>query len=500
MVNMVNGKLAIRPADAAAKAISLFDSLRYVAPVGYLSIWAFVAIYRTTINETGAFFWSVKVLETLALTLWRTVWEGHFTSTSFLALYHLTPVSGKWPLAPGANEMHLLYATIILALAVALLTAIVIGAGKRLIAPYLVWLATGCAVDQHFTAALLKSVSNVRTSRGTVLLLIRPGKFFSTLNTLAHLGKNPEMQIIGRQPRKGKSSETIRQTLSREDIVRSPRRRGEHRRNDDARFDYNTIKVGNTRLGEIQFDRVFSKVKNTIVDPHKQQTDMKTKAIALTFNHYLINGDSATDSNGFEGLKKRVAGMPARQSIYAAGVAGDSTAALDVTGSVANCTTFFKKLEEMVTRTNGGNVNAILCNEAMKLGIGHAARYVNAGGGAFLSVTKDSFDRDIPTFRGAPIIDVGLKVDQSTEIITDSETANDSGADGSSIYGVSFSEQDGIVGIQLPPGLEVYDPGGELDSYPSTLTRFEWVLGLAGFGSYGITRMRNVEGASNWTA
>lgn len=252
--------------------------------------------------------------------------------------------------------------------------------------------------------------------------------------------------------------------------------------------------------GEIQFDRVFKKVKNTIIDPYKQQVDMKTKALALSFNDYLINGDHATDVDGFEGLKKRIAGMPARQSIYAAGVAGDTTAPLDVTGSAANVTTFFKKLEQMKVRTNGGAVNGLLMNENMKLGIGHAARYINAAGGMFLSTTKDSFDRDIPTLWGAPLIDTGLKGDQSTEIITDSETDNAAGSVATSVYGLSFGEQDGITGIQLAPGLEVYDPGGELDSTPATIMRLEWVLGLAGFGSYGITRMRNVEGASNWTA
>jgi hypothetical protein len=250
--------------------------------------------------------------------------------------------------------------------------------------------------------------------------------------------------------------------------------------------------------GEIQFDRVFKKVKNVIKDPYKDQTDMKTKAVALSFNDYLVNGDHAVDPDGFEGLKKRVAAMPSRQSIYAAGVAGDATAALDVTASVANANKFFSKLEEVVVRTNGSSANAILCNEAMKLGIGHAARFIGASGGIFLSTTKDSFDRDIPTYRGVPIVDAGLKGDQSTEIITDTETANDTGTDATSLYGLSFDEQQGIVGIQLPPGLEVYDPGGELDSTPATLMRFEWVLGLSTLGSYGITRLRNVEGATNW--
>jgi len=31
------------------------------------------------------------------------------------------------------------------------------------------------------------------------------------------------------------------------------------------------------------------------------------------------------------------------------------------------------------------------------------------------------------------------------------------------------------------------------------MTRIDWWLGLAGFGSYGITRGWNVEGAANWT-
>lgn len=251
--------------------------------------------------------------------------------------------------------------------------------------------------------------------------------------------------------------------------------------------------------GEIKFDRVFEKVSNTIVDMKRMQTDMKLKALALTFNDYLINGDHATDGDGFEGLKKRVSNMPSRQSVY---FAGASAAALDVTAAAANVHTFFKHLEEMHTYTNGGQAQAILCNESMKLGFGAAARYLGAAGGTFLDVTKDSFERQIPTYMGSPIIDVGLKTDQSTQIITDAETAGDAGADATSLYMCSFNEQQGITGIQLPPGLETYDPfaGGESETGPYKMLRVEWWLGLAGFGSYGITRGRNVEGATNWTA
>jgi hypothetical protein len=95
---------------------------------------------------------------------------------------------------------------------------------------------------------------------------------------------------------------------------------------------------------------------------------------------------------------------------------------------------------------------------------------------------------------------MGLKKDQSTEIITETEVAGDAGQDATSIYCVAFNEEQGVTGIQLAP-MEVYDPlaGGELSTQPSKMTRIDWWLGLAGFGSYGITRGWNVEGAANWT-
>lgn len=249
--------------------------------------------------------------------------------------------------------------------------------------------------------------------------------------------------------------------------------------------------------GDINLDRVFGKVKNTIVDMERMQMDMKLKAMALTFNDYVINGDHATDEDGFEGLKKRVSNMPSRQSIY---FAASNAAALDPTASAANGKTFFDKLEEMFYKTNSGQVSAIFANEGIRWGLGRVARYIGSGGGFFLDVTKDSFERDIPTFRGAKILDVGLKVDQSTEIITDTETAGDAGADATSIYMASFNEEQGITGIQLAP-MEVYDPlsGGEMETKPTRIRRIDWWCGLAGFGSYGFTRGRNVEGASNWT-
>jgi hypothetical protein len=115
-------------------------------------------------------------------------------------------------------------------------------------------------------------------------------------------------------------------------------------------------------------------------------------------------------------------------------------------------------------------------------------------------VTKDQWQRTVVNLYESPIIDPGLKKDQSTEIITQTETAGDSSSDATSMYCVSFDKKEGIVGIQLND-LKAYDPneGGEMESDPANLVRIDWWVGLAGAGSYGATRGMNVEGPDNWS-
>lgn len=248
--------------------------------------------------------------------------------------------------------------------------------------------------------------------------------------------------------------------------------------------------------GDITFDRVLGKIKNTIVDPQTLQTQMKIKALAYEWKDKFINGDHATDPDSFEGLKKRVSVMPSRQTVY---FAASNAAPLDPTASAANARAFFDKLAEAKKYCNGGQVSGIFCNEGVYLGFGRAARYMQTAGN-FLDVTKDSLDREIITFQGTPLYDMGLKADQSTEIITNTEVAGDAGADSTSVYFACYDMEQGIYGIQLED-LEVYDPlnGGEMETSPSKMLRLDWWNGLAGFGSFGIVRARNLAAPSSWT-
>lgn len=249
--------------------------------------------------------------------------------------------------------------------------------------------------------------------------------------------------------------------------------------------------------GEIELDRVFDKVTGSMIkDPRQLQIEMKTKAMALKFNEYFIQGDHAVDADGFEGLKKRIANGASRQLIRASA----TTDILDPTASTANARRFIDKWEEAMYSANGGDINVILCNEKMKWGLGRVLRYAGISGGQWLDTTTDSFDREILTYKGAPILDMGLESDQTTEVIPLNETADDAGADATSVYFVPFNDEHGITGIQLSE-MEVYDPleGGERETMPSKLVRVEWWVGLAGFGSYGPTRLYNIETPASWT-
>jgi len=249
--------------------------------------------------------------------------------------------------------------------------------------------------------------------------------------------------------------------------------------------------------GDIEIDRVFGKITGSLIkDPRQLNIEMKSKAMALKFNDYFINGDHASDPDGFEGLKKRLSSYPSRQRVRASA----STDILDPTASAANARLFVDKWEQAMYSANGGDVQAILCNEGLKWGIGRVLRYLSASGGSLLDTAKDQFDREILMYKGAPIMDMGLKADQVTEVISAAETAEDAGTDATSAYFVPFNMENGIQGIQLSD-MEIYDPldGAEQASKPTQLVRVEWWCGLAGFGSHGPTRLHNIETPASWT-
>lgn len=263
--------------------------------------------------------------------------------------------------------------------------------------------------------------------------------------------------------------------------------------------------------GDILFDRVFDFVKNTIEDPKKTQTNMKIKAVEYQWKDDLINGDHAVDVDGPEGLNKRIASyLPSRQSI------ATSSAAFDATASAANSRYIIGKLEELIDlaglraapnattligkqrKAMGFKSGALLMNRTTYLGIGRLLRLAGV-----LDQTKDSQDRIVRTFQDVPLVDVGLKGDQSTEIITNTYGAS---SNETRIFCVRFAQNegdDGLGAIQLTTP-DMYDPvaAGETppsNNGPQKSLRIDWWQGFCGWGSYYASRLTGLLAASSWT-
>ncbi len=255
--------------------------------------------------------------------------------------------------------------------------------------------------------------------------------------------------------------------------------------------------------GEIKYDRYYDLVKNHIEDPAKTQTEMKLKALAFQFNDNLVNGDHSVDVNAPEGINKRIASyLPSRQSLSIG-------TAFDVTASAANMHKFIDYLHDAVDlaglrsapmiKPKKGNsqpakTGAILLNRAAYLGVGRVLRRLG-----LLDTTQDAYGRLFQSFAGVPMIDVGLKGDKSTEIITNTYGGS---SNETRIFFVRFGD-DAFTGMQLNSP-EPYDPikageGAGNTTGPQKLKRIDWWYGFSGMESYYASRITGTLAPGSWT-
>jgi len=236
--------------------------------------------------------------------------------------------------------------------------------------------------------------------------------------------------------------------------------------------------------GDVKVDVVFDKIDSGGVEPPLvTQMKMKAKAVAFGFNYYFINGDQGVDPDGFEGLKKRVSNMPSRMTLWQDASSNGTGASLKVKANSANMNQFLDALHS--ANKFVGGATAIFCNENTLIQYGSVMR--NLGLPYDL---LNLYDKKFDQFQNVPIIDVGLKGDKSTEIITNTEpvASNDS----TSMYFVRMDSDDGLRGIQLQGrDLNPYDPvnGNESESGPQYLRRIDWGVGLFNLSQYSIARV-----------
>src|SRR5207302_1097365 len=137
----------------------------------------------------------------------------------------------------------------------------------------------------------------------------------------------------------------------------------------------------------------------------------------------------------------------------------------------------------------GSNV-VLYMNEVALRRFDFALRLMGTSGG--LAVTRDQFDRTIMTYKNAKLKDPGYKADQTTRILTSTETA--AGADGAStmtsIYAVNYGT-DHFFGWQMAP-LQATDIG-LMENGSIYRTLVDWAGGFITVHNRSIARLYDLK-------
>jgi hypothetical protein len=232
--------------------------------------------------------------------------------------------------------------------------------------------------------------------------------------------------------------------------------------------------------GDADVDRFVIQTRpGELANIRAEVTRSKAKAVRMTFLDTFVNGDTDSDANAFNGLKKRVTGTS--QEISAA------TNGLAIVGSDdAARHTFLDKLDDLIALVPG-SPDMLLMNDAVLSKIRSSARRLT-----IYDQTVDAFGRMVSTYRGIPLVDVGYKADGSTRVLPQTETQGSSSLT-SSIYAIKMGRTPadrGITGL-TNGGILVTDLG-ELETKPVLRTRIEFYVGLANHGDRAIARLKGV--------
>ena len=211
--------------------------------------------------------------------------------------------------------------------------------------------------------------------------------------------------------------------------------------------------------GDADVDNYIQRVMSDQNDQRATQIRLKAKAVARQFETAFITGDTSSDSNAFDGLRRLI---PSGQTLDAATNGTALTLAL---------------LDQMLDLVRGGKPDLLLMSRRsrrkLKALLQASAHYVETG---------EQLGRQVMMYDGIPVY--------ISDYIPDNETMGSGGAVHSSIYALSFGWGDGLAGIQNG-SIEAVDVG-QLETKDAVRTRLRWYCGLALFRDNACARLRGV--------
>lgn len=205
--------------------------------------------------------------------------------------------------------------------------------------------------------------------------------------------------------------------------------------------------------GSFQIDRVLKKAEGMYNNVAFQVRE-KVKAAVATFHDAMINGDSATNANEFDGLDKFLVGQKTEYN---------TDGYIDLSTKAAleeNAAVFYEKLKKLISSTGA---DALMVNEDMKLKIESVAAFLG-----YKTETEEAFGKEYTKVGTVKLVDLGNKVSVDGETvdeapIIDVKSRNVGGGNVTGltdIYAVHYGVEDGFHGVTLTGdnGIDQYLP------------------------------------------
>ena len=171
--------------------------------------------------------------------------------------------------------------------------------------------------------------------------------------------------------------------------------------------------------GSFEIDRIIAGMGG-IVDEVTWQANQKVKAASALFSDTIINGNTSTDADVFDGLDVALTGSATE--VNAGGTAIDLSTSDKVT---ANWQAFLDVLDEFLGELDG-TPDALLVNAKMAAKLRAVARRAS-----MYQITKDNWGRQVEMYGNIPFVDVGAKAGSNDPIIATKSNET-------SIYAVRF--------------------------------------------------------------
>lgn len=171
--------------------------------------------------------------------------------------------------------------------------------------------------------------------------------------------------------------------------------------------------------GAFEIDRIIAGMGG-IVDEVAWQANQKVKAASALFSDTIINGNTSTDEDVFDGLDVALTGSATE--INASGTAIDLSTSANVT---TNWQAFLDTLDEFLGELDG-TPDALLVNSKMAAKLRAVARRAS-----MYQTTKDNWGRQVEMYGNIPFVDVGAKAGSNDSIIATNSNET-------SIYAVRF--------------------------------------------------------------